>query len=127
MAKLSVNNSIFQAELLAIFEAIGFLSSTSDSRKIWTDSFPCLQSICHLQLIDLQELSKKSCLSINTYLLDGSERIRAILATKQRTVSPVLEGISTPVPLPLCYARNILLQDLLCQWKSEWDSANTGR
>ncbi|GBN40936.1 hypothetical protein AVEN_24491-1 [Araneus ventricosus] len=36
--------------------------------------------------------------------------MRAILATKWRTVSPrvlaVLEGIPTPVPLPLCYARN---------------------
>ncbi|GBN13539.1 hypothetical protein AVEN_33147-1 [Araneus ventricosus] len=57
--------------------------------------------------------------------------MRAILATKWRTVSPrelaVLEGISTPVPLPLRYARNILLQDLLYQWKSEWDSANTSR
>ncbi|GBO28124.1 hypothetical protein AVEN_125538-1 [Araneus ventricosus] len=40
-----------------------------------------------------------------------------------------MEGISTPVPLPdmLCYARNILLQVLLYQWKSGWDSANTGR
>ncbi|GBO28354.1 hypothetical protein AVEN_211978-1 [Araneus ventricosus] len=80
----------------------------------------------HLQLIDLRELSQKSCLSINTYLLDGSERMRAILATKQRTVSPgELFWRESPVPLPLCYDRNILVQDLLPQWKSEWDSANT--
>ncbi|GBM10472.1 hypothetical protein AVEN_200956-1 [Araneus ventricosus] len=42
--KLSLNNSIFKAKLLAISEAIGFLSSASDSRTFWTDSFSCLQS-----------------------------------------------------------------------------------
>ncbi|GBO27248.1 hypothetical protein AVEN_132889-1 [Araneus ventricosus] len=52
--------------------------------------------------------------------------MRAILATKQLTVSPgELFWRESPVPSPLCYDRNILLQDLLYHWKSEWDSANT--
>ncbi|GBO11865.1 hypothetical protein AVEN_212945-1 [Araneus ventricosus] len=120
MVKLSINNSIFQAELLAISEAFDFpfLVLLTQGKSGLTVSLAYSLFLIHLQLVELQELSKKSCLLINTYLLDGSERIGPYwqpYSEDNLARRAVTEGISTPVPLPLCYARNIVLQALLYQ------------
>ncbi|GBN29909.1 hypothetical protein AVEN_253446-1 [Araneus ventricosus] len=108
-----------------------FIANTFESRKIWSESFSRLQSISNTFTTHRLSRIIQEKLLINKHLSSGWIRVHTAHIGNETADSlarrAVMEGISTPVPLPLCYSRNILLQDLLYQLKSGWDSAYTGR
>ncbi|GIY00343.1 uncharacterized protein CEXT_145251 [Caerostris extrusa] len=134
--KLNNKNSVYQAELLAIFKALQWAKQNDFSKiSIKTDSMSSIQAIRkffnknHLvQKIRniIQELRTKQIsiewIKAHTGIM-GNER--ADFLAKDATTNP--DSFLESLPTPKSYIRYHLKKLFEQQWQEEWDTATTGR
>ncbi|GBN02556.1 hypothetical protein AVEN_89522-1 [Araneus ventricosus] len=130
-AQLHTDNNIFQAELLAINQAILFHQNKSNPSFIWTDSLSSLQAIQNptsphplVQEIQNQLHSNKS-IHIGWVRAHvghlGNESADALAK------DAIIHGTSFSLLKPLSHLKKLLNQELLTNWKKDWDKLNLGK
>lgn len=133
---LQNNNSVYQAELLAIYDAIEWTQKASiTSATIYTDSLSgliALEDIYSKNLLVIQIILKLQ--HINTKInfkwvkshigIRGNEEVDKL--AKQATKASADTKIKF-WPYPLSHLKRRLKHNLLEAWQLEWDYADTGR
>ncbi|GBN92422.1 Putative protein in type-1 retrotransposable element R1DM [Araneus ventricosus] len=131
MGKLTTDNNIFQAELLAISKGILHHSNSNTHIQIWSDSLSSLQAILnptspHPLVRNIQnQLHAKNNINlgwIKAHIGHYGNEIADSLAKKA-----INEGISTNLKKPLSSLKKSLNQELLQKWQIEWDKGKVGR
>lgn len=136
-SRISENNSIFQAELLAIKRAIEW-SIFNDYNKvlILSDSQSAIHSILkfypdNLITVDIFRLlinnpNKKFYLSwIKGHAgIEGNERVDRLAKQPLLNNNPI---DNFNIPFPISYLKSLLKQELLAKWQFRWDYLDTGR
>ncbi|GBN06635.1 hypothetical protein AVEN_215809-1 [Araneus ventricosus] len=130
-AKLTLANTVFQAEILALKAAIQWANTENEEVNIWSDSESILQALKSLYV-------KSKIIQEAQIILIGNARIRlgwgkahiglkgnetAYTLTKEATT----DGILANLQFPKSYLKNQLLQISLSHWQAEWDNGETGR
>ncbi|GBN02558.1 hypothetical protein AVEN_89524-1 [Araneus ventricosus] len=127
-SQLHPHNTVLQAELLAILQAIKFHITTTSEIQIWSDSLSSLQAIDnpvspHPLVKEIQQLLHQNSLIkigwIKAHV--GNE------AADQLAKKAISEGIPFPILKPHSHIKKLLNKDLLVKWKKEWDKTETGR
>ncbi|GBM55564.1 hypothetical protein AVEN_74524-1 [Araneus ventricosus] len=128
--KLSPHNTVFQAETLAIKEAINWANSKGISTSIWSDSESALRAISSFKssnpLIQetQQALLQKPSMQLNWIKAHvgflGNEAADNL--AKQATKEEAHLHLQTPKCL-----LKILMNLSLNKWQQDWDSSETGR
>lgn len=128
--RLNKENSVFQAELLAIKEAISFVASAQPLQPttIWTDSQAAIKAIgIRYHPSDLVQEIRKMLVTHNLITIswikghagfEGNETADALAK------EAILNGIPTQLALPISHLRKLLLNNLLKEWQREWDETD---
>ncbi len=124
--------SVFQAELLAIKEAVTWAHTIDAEVSIFTDSMSSLQAIDNWQnrnrlVMDIREIlvrcKKHICLAWNKAHvgIEGNEQADKLAkeATREDTVQYAL--------FPLSHALGLLYTQLYEQWNARWTSTSNGQ
>ncbi|GBM47302.1 hypothetical protein AVEN_172245-1 [Araneus ventricosus] len=131
MTKLSPVITVFQAEILALKEAIEWSNTANEEVNIWSDSESSLQA---LKLFYV----KSKIIQEAQMVLLGNARInfdwvKAHIGIKGNEIADTLakeatmDGIPASLPLPKSFLKKQLLQLSLSRWQAEWDNCETGR
>ncbi|GBN21118.1 hypothetical protein AVEN_3278-1 [Araneus ventricosus] len=129
--QLHQDNIVFQAELLAIQQAISFHLTTNSPVQIWTDSLSSLQAIenptsPHPLVKEIQHLLHQNNL-INLGWIKAHVGHKGNESADHLAKKAITEGIPTSILKPLSHLKKLLNQELLYNWKKEWDKTETGR
>ncbi|GBM37136.1 hypothetical protein AVEN_205580-1 [Araneus ventricosus] len=131
LGKLSQDNNIFQAELLAIHQAILHHINSKTQVKIWSDSLSSLQAILNptspYPLVrDIQkQLQSKNNIYIGwvkAHIGHYGNETADELAKKA-----INEGTIINIKKPLSSLKKSLNQELLEKWQLEWNKGKVGR
>ncbi|GBM93049.1 Putative protein in type-1 retrotransposable element R1DM [Araneus ventricosus] len=131
LGKLSQDNNIFQAELLAIHQAILHHINSKTQVKIWSDSLSSLQAILnptspHPLVRDIQkQLQSKNNIYIGwvkAHIGHYGNETADELAKKA-----INEGTIINIKKPLSSLKKSLNQELLEKWQLEWNKGKVGR
>ncbi|GBM54921.1 hypothetical protein AVEN_77829-1 [Araneus ventricosus] len=131
LGKLSQDNNIFQAELLAIHQAILHHINSKTQVKIWSDSLSSLQAILnptspHPLVRDIQkQLQSKNNIYIGwvkAHIGHYGNETADELAKKA-----INEGTIINIKKPLSSLKKSLNQELLEKWQLEWNEGKVGR
>ncbi|GBO12315.1 Putative protein in type-1 retrotransposable element R1DM [Araneus ventricosus] len=129
--KLHPDNNIFQAELLAIKQAIISLQNNPNSISIWSDSLSSIQALQnpsspHPLVKEIQNLLHSNN-SIHIGWIKahvghiGNETADALAK------SAITNGTFISLLKPLSHLKKLLNQELLTIWKKDWDKTNQGK
>ncbi|GBM00067.1 hypothetical protein AVEN_214134-1 [Araneus ventricosus] len=131
--RLPPKNSIFQAEIIALQEAVKYAQNHQNKLKIWSDSLSSLKAL----------LNQKSNSPIARYIQDslynthnitlgwirahvghlGNEKADEL--AKEAITST--EASMLTIPLPRSSAKQDLKQRALAKWQRRWDDGINGR
>lgn len=134
--KLNTENSVYQAELLAIQEAVNWTTLQKEQLfTIYTDSQSGIKALQDLNTKDfqvqtiiktIQETSKSIKFAwVRGHIgIEGNE-----LADKlaNAATASIENNIYKFHPFPSSYLKSLLHKDLLKSWQNEWDIAEVGR
>jgi len=137
-AKLSVHNTIFQAEALAVHQALLWHLNQFPNRSfvIYSDSQSVLKALCKVRQTNktLQEIIKlftyfRGNYGVITWVrahigVVGNE-IADSLA--KQAASPDFNGDSMLVPISKSYVKSLADKFILDSWQRLWDSSTKGR
>nr|XP_042911993.1 uncharacterized protein LOC122272395 [Parasteatoda tepidariorum] len=132
---LDKENSVFQAEQLAIFECIKYIKSTenfnnNDTYVIWSDSKSSISSILDFGTnnrisFDIQQELQHTSIQIS-WIKAHSNRVgneKADDLAKQSTRQPK----NYVYPLPVSYLKRRIKDSLLTKWQFQWNNSDRGR
>ncbi|CAL1296084.1 unnamed protein product [Larinioides sclopetarius] len=124
-AKLHPKNSVFQAELVGIREAIKYASTTTIDTKIRSDSQASLKVIANTKTSPIARQIQNLLLKCNNVRLGwikahirhvGNERADDLA----KSAITSIEATTIKIPIPRsCLKRN--LKEALSEWQTQWD------
>ncbi|GBO27149.1 hypothetical protein AVEN_57999-1 [Araneus ventricosus] len=122
MAKLSPHKNVFQAETLAIKEAINWANSKGISTSIWSDSESALRAIS--SFTNSNQLIQETQQAL---LQNPSMQLKWIKAHVGLAKKASKEGTNLHPQAPKCHLKKMLMYLSLNKWHQDWDSGDTGR
>ncbi|XP_055951422.1 uncharacterized protein LOC129987468 [Argiope bruennichi] len=131
-SKLAEYNTVFQAEILALYKAVNYIQSTSTPTTIYVDNKASIQAAANPKSKNwkAREIFKTLASNPNINISwikahtghAGNES--ADLQAKQAAES---EQDIQPEPYPISYVKSTLRQAMMVKWQREWDLGDTGR
>ncbi|XP_055924683.1 uncharacterized protein LOC129956767 [Argiope bruennichi] len=130
--KLAHHNTVFQAEILALYKAAEFLKSTSATSTIYVDNRtsilaaknPKSNNKCARKIFAI--LSTNANIKISWIKAHagyaGNEKADRLAKQAADSNSPI-----QPEPYPISFIKSSLRQTMLEKWQTEWDNGETGR
>ncbi|XP_055951673.1 uncharacterized protein LOC129987758 [Argiope bruennichi] len=130
--KLAHHNTVFQAEILALYKAAEFLKSTSATSTIYVDNRasilaaknPKSNNKCARKIFAI--LSTNANIKISWIKAHagyaGNEKADRLAKQAADSDSPI-----QPEPYPISFIKSSLRRNMLEKWQTEWDNGETGR
>ncbi|GBO30381.1 hypothetical protein AVEN_175486-1 [Araneus ventricosus] len=131
-AKLTKDNTVFQAELLALNEAVKNAATlkTNLPVTIFVDNRASIQASSSPKTTNRTTRENFEILLENPHIKISWIKARAgYFGNKVADDLAKAESndVQFDIKLPKCHAKNILRKDMMKQWQSEWDEEDTDR
>ncbi|GBM10752.1 hypothetical protein AVEN_135-1 [Araneus ventricosus] len=130
-AKLSLTNTVFQAEMLALKAAIEWANIANEEVNIWRDNESSLQALksfyVKTKIIQEAQITFLENARIRLGWVKAHIGIKSNEIADTSTKEATTDGIPSSLPFPKSFLKKQLLQLLLSRWQAEWDNGETGR
>lgn len=134
--KLQQENSVYQAELLALGKAVQWIKDKGHKKaNIYTDSLSSLNAINSTQQrnTQVQELQQalntlyKEEIDVKLYWVPAHTGIQGNEKADGLAKEAAIDAEPTLIPYPATHAKNTIAKHALQQWQNVWNEATTGR
>lgn len=136
-SRLRIQNTIYQAETLAIQKAIKWATLNNlQNINIYSDSQSAILSLLNLKpkskltLDTLTLIKNNPHLNINITWIKGHSKDKGNDRADHLAKLPLLNNYeidNEKIPYPPSYLNKLLKQEILTQWQDHWNNSNTGR
>ncbi|GBN12264.1 hypothetical protein AVEN_126193-1 [Araneus ventricosus] len=130
-AKLRPHNTVFQAETLAIKEAINWANFKGLSTSIWSDSESAVRVISSFKssnpLIQKTQQALLQNPSVQLKWIKAHVGFLGNEAAGNLAKQATKEGTHLHLQAPKCHLKKMLMNLSLNKWQQDWDSGDTGR